>query len=182
MLGLALGPAGGRANQPGEAKKKKGDPTAPKFNIPIPVGHSAEGVNLPYFDDRGKLQMYYEIKKATRTDLNHMAMEAANIQTYDDKGAPETNVVLTSSTLDLNTRIVTSDVPVTVQRSDMELTGDKMTFNTQTRNGRIIGHVRVVVYNSQGTKPAASPSPSPSPTATAAPATTASPSASPTAP
>jgi lipopolysaccharide export system protein LptC len=63
--------------------------------------------------------------------------------------------------LDLNTRIVTSDVPVIVRRSDFEIVGQKMVFNTQTHQGRMTGHVRMVIFNRQEMGQA-SPSPSPS--------------------
>jgi hypothetical protein len=68
---------------------------------------------------------------------------------------------MTRSMLDLDTRIVTSDVPVIVRRSDFAITGQKMIFNTQTRVGRMTGHVQMVIYNRQDMSQS-SPSPSPS--------------------
>ncbi len=115
--------------------------------IPIPVKHDAEGVNLPYFDSRGKLQMYFIIAKAIRVDMDHLEMKNAYMQTYDEKGTPDATVFMSRSLLDLNTRIVTSDIPVTVRRSDFEIVGQKMVFNTQNRTGHMFGHVRMVLYN-----------------------------------
>ncbi|MGA3170066.1 MAG: LPS export ABC transporter periplasmic protein LptC [Chthoniobacteraceae bacterium] len=135
-------------------------PTTPRFNVPIPVDHDARGVRLPYYDDRGKLQMYFIIDKAYRADDSHLDMKNAYMQTYDDKGTPDASVFMTRSVLDLNTRIVTSDVPVIVRRSDFQITGQKMVFNTQTHKGKMSGHVRMIIYNRQAAnKPAASPSP-----------------------
>jgi hypothetical protein len=142
-------------------------PTPPKFNIPIPVGHDAEGVNLPYFDNRGRLQMYFVIARAFREDLYHLDLDDAYMQSYDDKGAPDATVYMTHSILDLNTRIVTSQVPVTVRRSDFEIVGQNMVFNTQTRQGRMTGHVRMTIYNRQDMSNA-SPSPTPYPRAAGA--------------
>jgi hypothetical protein len=140
-------------------------PTPPKFTVPIPVGHDAEGFRMPYFDNRGRLEMYFNIKKAVRADLNHLNLENAFMQTYDDKAAPDANVYMSRSVLDLNTRIVTSDLPVTVRRADFEIVGQKMTFNTQTRIGHMSGHVRMIIYNHQEmsqSPPSASPTPAPS--------------------
>lgn len=148
-------------------------PTPPKFNVPIPVSHDAQGVKLPYFDIRGRLQMYFNIATATRLDLGHLEMKNAFMQTYDEKGTPDASVFLTRSVLDLNTRIVTSDVPVTVRRSDFEIVGSKMVFNTQTRVGRMTGHVRMVIYNRQNmAQPTPSPRPSRDRTATPQPSAT----------
>jgi len=139
-----------------------GSPAAPKFNVPIPPGHGALKVQLPYFDERGRLQMFFNIAKAYRVDMDHLEMKNAYMQTYDEKAAPDANVFMTRCVLDLNTRIVTSDVPVTVRRSDFQIVGQKMVFNTQTRAGRMTGHVRMVIYN-RATMSPSTPSPSPAP-------------------
>ncbi|SRR5581483_482502 len=134
----------------GKKKKSKGaqtDENAPKFNIPIPVGHSAEGITLPYFDEHGKLQMNFKIESATRSDNDHLQMMQAQVETYDQDGKMEMHIDMPRSVLDLNTKIVTSDIPVTIRRSDFEVTGDTMRFNTETRAGVMIGKVRMLIYN-----------------------------------
>jgi len=151
-------------------------PTPPKFNVPIPVNHDAHGVTIPYYDDRGRLQMFFNIKQALRVDQNHLALHHAYMQSYDEKGTPDASVFMTSSVLDLDTRVVTSDVPVVVSRADFVIVGQKMIFNTQTRVGQMSGHVRMVIYNRQDTSQA---SPSPSPGPSAAPSATPQPSATP---
>jgi hypothetical protein len=134
-------------------------PTPPKLEIPIPVSHNAKGVDLPFFTN-GKLQMYFVIRKAFRADLGHLDMYHAFMQTYDEKETPDVAIYMTRSLLDLNTRIITSQVPVTLRRSDFEITGQKMVFNTQTHIGRLSGHVHMIIYNLQSATGAASPSPS----------------------
>jgi hypothetical protein len=142
--------------------KTQADENAPKFNVPIPPGHSAEGLTIPYYDDKGKLQMNFKIETASRTDNDHLQMVAVKIETYDEKGQPEMSIDMPKSVLDLNTRIVTSDVPVTIRRSDFEVTGDTMTFNTETRNGHMVGKVRMLIYNhDEMSKPADKPADEP---------------------
>jgi lipopolysaccharide export system protein LptC len=94
-------------------------------------------------------------------DLDHLELKNAYMQTYDEKEAPDANVFMTRSVLDLDTRIVTSEVPVIVRRSDFQIVGQKMVFNTQTRAGRMTGHVRMVIYNRQEMA-RATPTPGPS--------------------
>ena len=142
-----LAPAWGKEG--GKKGNATGSPTPIKLNIPIPPGHAAEGVKLPYFDDRGRLQMFFSIMQGMRIDPDHLEMTNAYMQTYDEKGVPDANVYMKRSVLDLNSRIVTSDIPVVVRRSDFEITGQKMVFNTQTRSGRMTGHVQMVIYNRQ---------------------------------
>ncbi len=180
LLAAAPQTHAGRKKASDAESDENGSPTPapPKFNVPIPVNHDAEGVNLPYFDNLGKLQMYFNIAKAMRVDLYHLAMDDAYMQTYDEKGAPDANVFLSRSVLDLNTRIVTSDVPVTVRRADFEIVGQKMVFNTQTRKGRMTGHVRMIIFNRQEMGQS-SALPSPSGQASPEPSTAPRPSATP---
>jgi lipopolysaccharide export system protein LptC len=104
--------------------------------------------------------MYVSIEQATRTDNDHLQMKNANMQTFDEKETPDATIFMTSSVLDLNTRIVTSEVPSIVSRSDFQIVGQKMVFDTQKHKGRMTGHVRMTVYNREATS-ASSPSPSP---------------------
>jgi len=165
LLGICLAgtaPAWGHAKSdaPSPGSSAGASPTPPKFNVPIPVSHDARGVKLPYYDERGRLQMYFVIAKAYRMDLKHLEMKKAYMQTYDEKETPDANVYMSDGILDLDTRIVTSDVPVIVRRSDFQIVGQKMVFNTQTRVGHMSGHVRMILYNHTAI---AAPSPTISP-------------------
>jgi hypothetical protein len=176
MIALFIAPTladAGKKKDSGKANPSASASPTPRFDLPIPPGHDAHGVTIPYFDAQGRLEMFFSIKMAFREDLDHLRMEKAFMQTYDDKGMADANVFMSRSVLDLNTRIVTSDVPSFVRRSDFEIVGQKMIFNTQTHVGRMWGHVRMTIYNHQevsapsptpATSPAASPSVIPPPT------------------
>jgi lipopolysaccharide export system protein LptC len=43
--------------------------------------------------------------------------------------------------------VLTSKTSVTIKRSDFEVTGDSMEFDTKTKNGRMEGRVRMLIYN-----------------------------------
>ena len=128
-----------------KAKDKKGAST--ELNIPIPIGHDAQGVHLPYYDEKGKLQMVFFIASATRVDDIHLQMQAVNIETYNQDGSREMSIDVKGSVLDLNTRIVTSNESATIRRTDFEITGDTMQFNTKSREGNMSGKVRMLIYN-----------------------------------
>jgi lipopolysaccharide export system protein LptC len=69
------------------------------------------------------------------------------VETFDEAGEKEMLITLPTSILDLNTRVLTSKSNVTIKRSDFEVTGDSMEFDTKTKNGRIEGRVRMLIYN-----------------------------------
>jgi len=114
------------------------DNKTPVLNVPIPVNHGAKGIKLPYFDEKGSLQMDFSIESAFRIDTDHLQMKGVKMQTYNENGKVEMLIDSSSSILDLTTRMVTSDEPIT---------GETMQFDTQTKSGKIVGKVRMLIYN-----------------------------------
>ena len=136
-----------KAEKAKDDKKEKKDSSPKTFDLPIPVGHGAEGIKLPDYNDKGQLQMFFEIGNAFRVDEDHLKMGDLKIETYDDAGKPDMFIEMPASMLDLKTRILSSVDPVTIHRSDFEVTGGNMTFNTQTRQGKFSGSVRMLIFN-----------------------------------
>src|SRR5438445_8569456 len=86
-----------------DKKDRDKQPVSTELNVPIPVGRGAEGVHIPYYDEKGKLQMDFSITSATRVDLGHLNMTTVNIETYNPDGSREMSIQAKSSVLDLNT-------------------------------------------------------------------------------
>jgi hypothetical protein len=133
------------AADPEEAAEPTQSP--PKLNIPIPIGHEAKKIRIPYFSLNGKLQMNFTIAVARRVDNETLQMESVNLETYDEDGTPGLMLDMPFSELNLNTKVITSNKPVTIRRSDFELSGESLEFNTATRNGVLRGKVRMLIYN-----------------------------------
>ena len=142
----------------GEKAKKKGDEkekvekVAPakepkKMSFPIPEGHDSKGLRIPYMDGEGRKTMYFVIGVARRTDPEHVEMSDLEIETFDEEGNSEMAIDLPTSTLDLTTRIITTQKQVRIKRDDFELTGETMEFNTETKEGKLGGKVRMLIYN-----------------------------------
>ena len=119
-----------------------------KMSLPIPKGHDSKGLKIPYFGADGKLQMTFTIGVASRLDEDHVKMNDLHVETFDEAGATELTIELPTSVLDLTTRVLsTKEGGVTIKRSDFEVTGDAMDFNTITKQGRLAGRVRMLIYN-----------------------------------
>ena len=137
------------AKKKGAGKKPavdKGDDEG-KMSVPIPKGHDSKGLRIPYFGADGKLQMTFTIGVASRLDEDHVKMHDLQVETLDEKGAREMLIELPSSILELTTRVISTKEGVTIKSSDFELTGNAMDFNTKTKQGRLVGAVRMVIYN-----------------------------------
>lgn len=128
-------------------KDKEGDGPDSKMSLPILKGHDAFGLKIPYLDAEGKLQMVFNVGRASRVNENHVQMADLQVETFDDQGASEMTIDLPSSILDLNTRVITTDSHVTIRRSDFEITGRTMEFDTKTKHGKLGGSVRMLIYD-----------------------------------
>lgn len=128
----------------GQEEKPAGEA---KMMLPIPKGHDSKGLKIPYYDDQGSLQMTFTIGIANRLDEDHVKMSELQIETFGDDGAREMLIDLPQSLLDLSTRIITTNEGVTIRRTDFEITGQTMEFNTKTKEGRLTGRVRMLLYD-----------------------------------
>jgi hypothetical protein len=150
-------PKSQKSGKSGTAKKKqkekngkdeaKGSQDGNRISLPILKGHDAFGLKIPYFNTEGKLQMLFNIGKASRIDEDRVSMADMQLETYDNAGTQEMTIDLPKSVLDLGTRIITTDSTVKITRSDFEITGDSMEFNTETKRGRLAGNVRMLIYD-----------------------------------
>ena len=137
-----------------------------RLEIPIMIDHDADGIDFGTLDDFGRKAYHFKIGKAHRPDADHIDMTNAFMQTFDTKGDPDISVYMTKAVLDENTRIVTSDVPVLISRSDFRIVGQKLVFDTAARKGVLSGHVHTLFYDlDKSAASAASPSPSAQPSA-----------------
>src|SRR6266496_947315 len=114
-------------------------------NIPLPIGHEAKGLVLPDFDGEGHLRGKFEAGTARRIDQGHVGFQQLKITTYTPENRPDLQIDMHTSVLDLQTRILSSQERTTVQRADFNIVGDSVQFDTNTRTGRLIGNVKMVI-------------------------------------
>jgi len=114
-------------------------------NIPLPIGHEAKGLVLPDFDSDGRLKGKFEAGTAHRIDQEHVGFEHLKITTYTPESQPDLRIDMQTSVLDLKTRILSSQDRTTIQRSDFNIAGDSVKFDTNAKTGRLIGNVKMVI-------------------------------------
>ena len=114
-------------------------------NIPLPIGHEARGLVLPDFDGEGHLRARFEAGTAHRIDEGHVGFQHLKITTYTPESQPDLRIDMQTSVLDLKTLILSSQERTTIQRTDFNIVGDSMQFDTNTRAGRLIGNVKMVI-------------------------------------
>jgi hypothetical protein len=141
---------------PGQSKRRKkkagtsatagGSPGEQSLtNIPLPIGHEAKGLVLPDFDADGHLRGRFEAGTAHRIDQEHIGFQQLKITTYTPENQPDLQIDMHTSVLDLKTRILSSQERTTIQRSDFNIAGDSVQFDTNSKTGRLIGNVKMVI-------------------------------------
>src|SRR5438128_3524841 len=114
-------------------------------NIPLPIGHEAKGLVLPDFDAEGHLRGRVEAGTAHRIDQEHVGFQHLKITTYTPQSQPDLQIDMLTSVLDLKTKILSSLERTTIQRSDFNIAGDSVQFDTNSKTGRLSGNVKMVI-------------------------------------
>lgn len=143
ILGCAAVAAQPKSPSPKPEPTPKGTPSL--ANIPLPIGQEAKGLVLPDFDLEGHMRARFEAITAKRTDADHLELKGLKMTTFTAKNATELKIDMPVSTLDLNTRVITSHQRTTVTRADFHIAGDTMRFDTIARKGTLVGNVKMVI-------------------------------------
>lgn len=163
--------APGHAQEPKKHGKKKAvaagvdasvtaTPTpAPNSQVPLPIGHEAKGLVFPDIDEQGHLRGRFVAGTAKRIDQDHMEFRDLKINTFTEDNKADLEVAMIDSTLDLNTRVLSSGQRTVVKRSDFEIVGDKGRFDTAGRQGTVMGNVKMVIKDANNFSAKHAPSP-----------------------
>jgi len=136
----------GRKKKPGTSPTAGGSPGEQSLtNIPLPIGHEAKGLVLPDFDGDGRLRGKFEAGTAHRIDQEHVGFQHLKITTYTPESQPDLQINMQTSVLDLKTRILSSQERTTIQRSDFNIAGDSVQFDTNSKTGRLSGNIKMVI-------------------------------------
>src|SRR6266513_2097184 len=132
-----------RARATATPSASSGEPSL--TNIPLPIGHEAKGLVFPDFDADGHLRGRFEAETAHRIDQEHIGFQHLKITTYTPESQPDLQIDMHTSVLDLKTRVLSSQERTMIQRSDFNIAGDSVQFDTNSKTGRLIGNVKMVI-------------------------------------
>ena len=140
----AQSPSPKEGGKKGEGKKGKAAPSG----IPLPIGQEAKGLVLPDYDTDGKLRARFEAGTAKRVDAERIVFSTLKMTTFTPEEQPDLSIEMPQSTLHMTTRVISSEERTTITRTDFSISGDKMTFDTNSRQGTLVGNVKMVISGS----------------------------------
>jgi hypothetical protein len=119
-----------------------------RIDLPVPIGHDVKGLRVPVRNDQGKVEMQFDMESARRLDDQNIEMHTTTIQMYNQETfKPDAKIELISSTMNLDTEVITTKEPVHITREDFNFTADSGVFNSKTRQGTMFGNIHLVIYN-----------------------------------
>ncbi|MFL6584617.1 MAG: hypothetical protein ACJ8KU_08875 [Chthoniobacterales bacterium] len=124
-------------------------------SIPLPVGHEAKGLVLPNYDADGRLVGRLEAQAAKRTDQEHILFSGLKLTTFTEANQTDLLIEMSESIFNLKTRVVTSGHRTTIERADFNIVGDSLEFDTNSRQGKLVGHVKMVITGKENLGPKA---------------------------
>ena len=124
-----------------------------RLDLPVPPGQPQKGLRIPIFSPEGKLLMSFQIGIAEVVDADHIKMGDLRLETFKDDGEHEFDLDLPDSVFHAKTRELTSKAHVKIKRHDFEITGNSMTFNTDTKVGTFGDGVKMVIYDARAALP-----------------------------
>jgi Protein of unknown function (DUF1239). len=84
-------------------------------------------------------------RERPRIDQEHVAFQQLKIYNLHTGGSAGLRIDMSTSVLDLKTRILSSKARTTIQRADFNIAGDSVEFDTNSKTGRLIGNVKMVI-------------------------------------
>ncbi len=132
-----------------EAKKPDVAKDKDRLDLPVPKGQPQKGLRIPIYSPEGKLMMSFQIGVAEVVDADNIKMGDLRLETFKETGEHEFDIELPDSIFNAKTKELISKLHVTIKRHDFELTGNSVTFNTETRVGKFGGGVKMVIYDAR---------------------------------
>jgi hypothetical protein len=136
----------------------------------LPTNQVFHGVQIPSLGPNGKIQSMFKAETAKRIGDGDMEMQNLQIQIHNADGTTF-HVEMAHSVFHFDTKMLTSDTPTTIKREDFVINGDRAEFHIKSRFGRMLGNVKMTIFNTGDAVPAPKRKKAPRPAAGASTAT-----------
>lgn len=122
------------------------------FGQMIPQGSRSRGVRIPAFDGEGNPSSLIVSDALTRLDDTQLFGEKMTIHVYAEKKEEDMRIDLKTGTYNMDQQILSSSERSRVSRSDFQIEGDSMVYDTKTGQGKMVGNVEMVIFDADAAK------------------------------
>ena len=114
----------------------------------IPEGMRNLKVRIPGFQ-AGRQSSLITADAVTRQKDHTLFAEKMAIHMFAVKPEENVRVDLRTATYNMTTQVLTSEERSRVSRKDFQIEGDSMVFDTTTSQGKMVGRVRMIIYDAK---------------------------------
>lgn len=116
----------------------------PELTANFPIGREFKGIAIPSYTN-DVLKSVMRADSVIRVDEQFLDLINLTVQVYNSKGEPETTISMSEASYDLVIGELASKTPSRIEQPRFTMTGDKMTYQTNSQVARLIGNVKLVV-------------------------------------
>ena len=131
----------------------------------IPEGRKNLKVRIPGFDSTGRTSSLVTAATMTRVNPHELFSEVMRIDLYSKEPKDNVRIDLKTGTYHMDNKMLTSNDRSKVSRSDFQIEGDSMEFDTVNSQGRMTGNVQMIIHDSSSFSAKKSGEPAKEPTA-----------------
>jgi len=139
------------------------DPGLTSFMRMIPLGVESRGAVIPSFDVEGRRTSVITAEVIQRLDDERLYAEGLVVRLLNVDPAKSLRMDLRTAFYNMAGGILRSTERSKVSRTDFQIEGDTMVFDTAKNQGRMTGNIRMVIFDSSTLsgekKPPAEPKP-----------------------
>jgi hypothetical protein len=110
----------------------------------FPIGRTFHGVMIPSYTD-DVLKSVMRADSVIRVDETYLDLVNLTVQVYNAEGKPETTISMAEASYDLTLGELASKTPSRIEQPRFTMTGDKLTYQSESRIATMNGKVRLVV-------------------------------------
>lgn len=112
----------------------------------MPLGREFKGVVIPSYSGN-TIKSVLRADTVVRVNDEYLDLTNLTITVYSASGTPETVISMDLAAYYLARSEMVSKTPATIEQKQMTMSGDVMTFDTQSQSSTLKGNVKVVVNN-----------------------------------
>ena len=116
------------------------------FGNMIPLGSRSRGVRIPSFDN-GRPSSLIVADAMTRLDDDRLFSEKMTIHVYAEKKEEDMRIDMKTGIYNMGAQILSSTDRSRVSRTDFQIEGDSMVYDTTTAQGKMLGNVEMIIFD-----------------------------------
>lgn len=130
---------------PSRASKSTSSVPVNRLDIPVPFNEDLIGIRIPYYNERGRLEVQFDARLAHKRDESHAIFTDLIIHLLEANNYPF-HIEMPSGILDLQSQILYGHNTVTLHCKGMYITAKSVLLQAKSRLIQLKEDIKVVLF------------------------------------